>query len=130
MDSPVHHEMRLEEIQMADGEGKVLGKSEEKLKEEIVQYVNRRFDELQEKNREMLNQFHIEIIRQFEIQRHRIDAIIAEYALEDINLDEPKEVDQEYVIHVSQKATPLGLDDDEDEFSGYLLEQSAEDIND
>lgn len=52
---------------MTDGMGNVLGKSEEKLKEELVQFVNSRLNDLEMRNKEMLDQFHIEIIRQFEI---------------------------------------------------------------
>jgi hypothetical protein len=52
---------------MADEEGRILGKSEEKLKEELLQFVSGRFDEIQALNREVINNFHIEIIRQFEI---------------------------------------------------------------
>lgn len=41
----------------------------------------------------MINNFHIEIIRQFEIQKNQIDSIIKEY---DIDKSEGDEEDDEY----------------------------------
>jgi hypothetical protein len=42
----------------------------------------------------MLNQFHIEIIRQFEIQKGRLEKIIEEYCLEESRDDAEEEWDE------------------------------------
>ena len=63
--------MRLDDLQI-NNENKSppkFEKSQEKLKEELVAYIDIKYDDLMSRSTQMLNQFHIEIIRQFEIQR-------------------------------------------------------------
>lgn len=42
-------------------------KTEEALKEDLRKYIDSRFDMLYENSKAMINSFHIEILRQFEI---------------------------------------------------------------
>lgn len=47
-------------------------KSQEEVKEEMVQFINKKYEELYERSKEMIKNFHIDIIRQFEIQKVNI----------------------------------------------------------
>ena len=56
-------------------------KSSEELKEELSGYIDQKYQQLYEKTQQMLNAFHIDIIRQFEIQKSHLDSIVHEYML-------------------------------------------------
>ena len=108
---------------MADPLGQPLGKSESKFKEEIVAFIHEKYEELQEENRAMLNQFHIEIIRQFEIQKGRLEKIIEEYCLEESRDDAEEEWDEKFIEFKVQKRL-----EEEDEIDNYLYGNEDEDV--
>ncbi len=58
----------------------------------------------------MINTFHIDIIRQFEIQKHHIEGIVQEYMLEDAEEDDPDKIDPKFIV-VQEEIN--NMDDDE-----------------
>jgi hypothetical protein len=73
-------------------------KSIEEVKEELYTYIDTKYNEMFSRANEMLNNFHIDIIRQFEIQKHHIEGIVQEYMLEDAQEDEPEKVDHKFIV--------------------------------
>ena len=64
----------------------------------------------------MLNTFHIDIIRQFEIQKAHLDSIVREYLIEDAEEDAKNEPDQKFIVEVIHKQYMSANDEEDDEF--------------
>jgi hypothetical protein len=75
-------------------------KSSEELKEELSGYIDQKYQQLYEKTQQMLNAFHIDIIRQFEIQKSHLDSIVHDYMLQDAADDADHAPDDKFIIEV------------------------------
>jgi hypothetical protein len=62
----------------------------------------------------MLNAFHIDIIRQFEIQKSHLDAIVHDYMLQDAADDAEHAPDDKFIIEVAVAANRDWAEDGED----------------
>ena len=85
-------------------------KSIEEVKQEFYSYIDTKYNEMFSRANDMINTFHIDIIRQFEIQKHHIEGIVQEYMLEDAQEDEPEKVDHKFIVMQEEKND---VDDDE-----------------
>jgi hypothetical protein len=62
----------------------------------------------------MLNAFHIDIIRQFEIQKSHLDAIVHDYMLQDAADDAEHAPDDKFIVEVTVAANRDWAEDGED----------------
>ena len=69
----------------------------------------------------MLTAFHIDIIRQFEIQKQHLDSIVREYLLEDAEEDGKHEPDQKFIVEVVHKQYMTANDEEDDDFNEQYL---------
>ena len=85
-------------------------KSLEEVKQELYAYIDHKYNEMYTRANDMINTFHIDIIRQFEIQKHHIEGIVQEYMLEDAEEDDPDKIDPKFIV-VQEEIN--NMDDDE-----------------
>ena len=78
-------------------------KSIEEVKQEFYSYIDTKYNEMFSRAKDMINTFHIDIIRQFEIQKHHIEGIVQEYMLEDAQEDVPEKVDHKFIVMQEEK---------------------------
>ena len=74
-------------------------RSQEELKQELTSYIDYKYEELFEKSNELIQTFHFDLIRQFEIQKRHLESIITEYMLQDAEEDEEiGEPDRRFIV--------------------------------
>ena len=89
--------------------------SQDELKERIAAHIDGRFLALEQSCTAMLNCFHIDIIRQFEIQKTQLTSLVEDYMLKDEAEDD--QVDEQFIIH---RSINRPQNDDDDDLDMYL----------
>ncbi|CDW91863.1 UNKNOWN [Stylonychia lemnae] len=93
---------------------------QDKQKTEIDQIIQSKFDQLRYEVNGMLNNFQIEIIRQFELQRNQVDAVVSEYFID--NDGDESEEDEVFALELERKYLRQDDDEDDEEFSNQYLQ--------
>ena len=95
-------------------------KSSEELKKELSSFIDQKYQQLYEQTQHMLNAFHIDIIRQFEIQKSHLDAIVHDYMLQDAADDAEHAPDDKFIIEVVVANRDWAAGEDGEDIDDYL----------